>query len=107
MFQINGETDQSFTHEEIRSSSISLGSALTRLGIGKGHVVGIVSPNCPEFLISFLGVASIGAVNTTVNCTYTSGMYIYLILINCLEIILVTFLVICSLDLLLNSSRLN
>ena len=55
--------------------SINVASGLTRLGLGKGDVVGIVSPNCPEFLISFLAVASIGAINTTVNCTYTAGNF--------------------------------
>ncbi|XP_068239420.1 uncharacterized protein [Palaemon carinicauda] len=49
-----------------------LGSALTRLDVTRGDVVAIVSPNCPEFAISFFAVSSIGAVNTTINCTYTA-----------------------------------
>ncbi|XP_047502839.1 4-coumarate--CoA ligase 1-like isoform X1 [Penaeus chinensis] len=69
---INGLTGQSITHGEFQTLSRRLGSALTRLGMKQGDVLGIVSPNCPEFALTFFGVASIGCINTTVNCTYTA-----------------------------------
>ncbi|XP_045602015.1 uncharacterized protein [Procambarus clarkii] len=65
-------TGNSYTFAEFRDLSMRLGSALTRLDIGHGDVVAIVSPNCPEFPIAFFGVASVGAVNTTINSTYTA-----------------------------------
>ncbi|CAL4135274.1 unnamed protein product [Meganyctiphanes norvegica] len=68
---VNGLTGASLTHGEFRDQSIRLASALRRLGLQKGDVVGIVSPNVPEFAIAFLGVAAMGGINTTINCTYT------------------------------------
>ncbi|ROT80532.1 hypothetical protein C7M84_000768 [Penaeus vannamei] len=70
--KVNGLTGQSITHGEFQTLSKRLGSALTRLGMKQGDVLGIVSPNCPEFALTFFGVASIGGINTTVNCTYTA-----------------------------------
>lgn len=44
-----------------------LGNALMARGIQKGDRVGILLPNCPEFLISFFSLAKIGATAVPVN----------------------------------------
>ncbi|KAG0723462.1 putative 4-coumarate--CoA ligase 1 [Chionoecetes opilio] len=67
---VDGISGHSLTHGEFREQCHRLGSALTRLGVTKGDVVGLVSPNCPEFAVTFYGVAAIGAVNTTVSSAY-------------------------------------
>jgi len=59
-----------FPYREIREASLKFGSALTSLGITKGDRVGILSPNCAEFVISFYGISRIGAVVTTINSGY-------------------------------------
>ena len=73
-FQVDGISGHSITHAEFREQCRRLGSALTRLDVTKGDVVGLVSPNCPEFPVTFFGVASIGATVTTVNSTYLAGV---------------------------------
>ncbi|KAK8743688.1 hypothetical protein OTU49_001211, partial [Cherax quadricarinatus] len=69
---VDGVTGASYSFSEFRDKSIRLGSALTRIDISYKDVVAIVAPNCPEFAITFFAVTSIGAINTTINCTYTA-----------------------------------
>ncbi|KAK4303287.1 hypothetical protein Pmani_024672 [Petrolisthes manimaculis] len=69
---VDGMTGVSYTHDEVRSLCMKLGSALTRLDITQGDRVAIVLPNCPEFAFTFMGGVSIGACVTTINCTYTA-----------------------------------
>ncbi|KAK7076224.1 hypothetical protein SK128_028319, partial [Halocaridina rubra] len=69
---VNGLTHESITFGEFRDSCIRLGSALKRLDVAQKDVVALVSPNCPEFVISFFAIGSIGATTTTINCTYTA-----------------------------------
>lgn len=66
-------TGHSITHGEFRDQCFRLGSALTRLDVAKGDVVGLISPNCPEFAITMCGLASIGAITTTVSSAYLAG----------------------------------
>lgn len=81
-FQVDGLSGHSITHAEFREQCHRLGSALTRLDVIKGDVVGLISPNCPEFPVAFFGVASIGATVTTVSSAYLAGV---LRMINCTE----------------------
>ncbi|MFN8469617.1 MAG: AMP-binding protein [Caldilineaceae bacterium] len=43
-----------------------------RRGLKKGDVFAIYSPNLPEYAVAFHAVASLGAINTTVNPLYTA-----------------------------------
>ena len=49
-------------------------SALTRMGFKKGEVMGIVSPNVPEYPIALLGASAVGMPAALVNPIYTPGM---------------------------------
>lgn len=51
------------------------GSALTRMGFSKGDVMGLVSPNVPEFSITVFGAAGVGMPVALVNPTYTAGKF--------------------------------
>src|SRR5689334_169494 len=44
---------QEMTFGELKAQSDKLATALSRLGIGKGDRVGIMLPNCPQYLIGF------------------------------------------------------
>ncbi|KAK2154449.1 hypothetical protein LSH36_269g12037, partial [Paralvinella palmiformis] len=57
---INGETRAKVTHGELQTQTIKLGSAMRRLGFGKGDVMTIISPNCPEFCFVYLAGTAIG-----------------------------------------------
>jgi acyl-CoA synthetase (AMP-forming)/AMP-acid ligase II len=45
--------------------------------VQRGDVVAIHMPNCPEYIIAFQAIASIGAINTTSNPLYTTTELLY------------------------------
>ena len=67
---VDGGTGAVTTHGELRDRVAATATGLTERGIGSGHVVGIYSPNVPDYATAFLGVAQAGATNTTANGLY-------------------------------------
>ena len=65
---VDGE--RTFTFAELDDCSGRFASALAAMGLGKGDIVGILSPNCAEFEIAFFGILKAGATVTTVNSGY-------------------------------------
>jgi long-chain acyl-CoA synthetase len=59
------------TFAEVKTQVDKLATALSRLGIGKGDRVGIMLPNCPQYLISFFAIMRLGAIVANVNPIYT------------------------------------
>jgi len=59
------------TFREVKSRVDRLATALLRLGITKGDRVGIMLPNCPQYLISFFAIVRLGAIVTNINPLYT------------------------------------
>ncbi|MBL8187156.1 MAG: long-chain fatty acid--CoA ligase [Acidobacteria bacterium] len=59
------------TFGEVKSQVDRLASALAKLGITKGDRVGIMLPNCPQYLISFFAIVRLGAIVANVNPIYT------------------------------------
>jgi long-chain acyl-CoA synthetase len=56
---------------ELKEQAEKFATALSRMGIGKGDRVGIMLPNCPQYLISFFAIVRLGAIVTNVNPIYT------------------------------------
>ncbi|KAJ7294796.1 hypothetical protein O6H91_Y231900 [Diphasiastrum complanatum] len=69
---IDGKTGSKYTYADVEASSRKVAAGLVKLGIEKGDVVMLLLPNCPEFVLVFLGVAARGAIATTANpfCTH-------------------------------------
>ena len=63
--------DSQLTFSEIKTQVDKLATALSRLGISKGDRVGIMLPNCPQYLISFFAIVRLGAIVANVNPIYT------------------------------------
>ena len=59
------------TYSEIKSQVDRLATSLAGLGIRKGDRVGIMLPNCPQYLVSFFAIARLGAIVVNVNPLYT------------------------------------
>ena len=62
-----GVTGRSYTYSALADGVNRVAAGLHGRGIRKGDVVGLVSPNIPEFAIVFLAVTQIGAICSTVN----------------------------------------
>ena len=57
---------------EIKKRADGLTAALMRLGMAKGDRVGIMLPNCPQYIIAAFATLQLGAVVVNINPTYTS-----------------------------------
>jgi acyl-CoA synthetase (AMP-forming)/AMP-acid ligase II len=68
---IEAPTGRVVTYSELAKSISRVAGNLAKRGFKKGDVVGILSPNVPEYAMAFHGVASLGGVNTTLNPLYT------------------------------------
>ena len=62
--------DREYTYRQLDRYSDRLGAALLGFGVSKGERVGILAPNCGEFVIAFYGIIKAGAIVTTVNSGY-------------------------------------
>jgi long-chain acyl-CoA synthetase len=59
------------TFLDLKRRSDTLAASLSRIGIGKGERVGIMLPNCPQYVIAAFAVLRLGAVVVNVNPSYT------------------------------------
>jgi len=60
-----------FKFKELKNWSLRFATALHDLGIGKGDMVAILVPNCPQFMIAYFGILRLGAIATTMSPLYT------------------------------------
>ncbi|KAK2706327.1 uncharacterized protein LOC136029917 [Artemia franciscana] len=67
-----GITGRKYCYNQIRQLSVRFGSALIRMGLKKGDVLGVVLPNCPEWAFVFLGSTYVGVTVTPANPAYTA-----------------------------------
>ncbi len=62
-----GVTGSSYTYGELADHIHRVAAGLHAAGIRKGDVVGLVSPNIPQFAVVFFAVVQLGAICSTVN----------------------------------------
>jgi long-chain acyl-CoA synthetase len=60
------------TFIDLKRRSDALAGALAGLGIVKGDRVGIMLPNCPQYIISAFAILRLGAVVVNINPSYTA-----------------------------------
>ena len=66
-----GFLGKQLTFHELKVQADKLATALAQLGIGQGDRVGVMLPNCPQYVISFYAITRLGAIVTNVNPIYT------------------------------------
>jgi len=71
--------DRRLTYDELNKYSNAFSHVLKNLGIVKGDNVSLMLPNIPEFVISYLSVAKLGAVAVTLNVLSTPYELTYLL----------------------------
>ncbi len=62
--------ERRITYGELLNSTEKMAAALSEAGVKKGDRVGLMLPNCPEYVIGFFGAMRIGAVATQINPLY-------------------------------------
>ena len=60
------------TFLELKRRADALAASLARLGIVKGDRVGIMLPNCPQYIFSAFAVLRLGAIVVNINPSYTA-----------------------------------
>ena len=60
------------TYRDLKIRSDWFAAALGRLGIRKGDRVGIMLPNCPQYIIAAFAILRHGAIVVNINPTYTA-----------------------------------
>jgi acyl-CoA synthetase (AMP-forming)/AMP-acid ligase II len=70
---IDVPTGRSVTYSQLVDSIAIVAYNLAQRGFRKGEVIGILSPNCPEYGIAFHATATLGGVVTPINPLYTSN----------------------------------
>ncbi len=65
---IDGE--RSYTFAQLAAYSDRFAAALATLGVAKGDTVGLIAPNCVEFVIAFYAIVKAGGVASTINSGY-------------------------------------
>jgi acyl-CoA synthetase (AMP-forming)/AMP-acid ligase II len=73
------QEDKTLTYRELDEKAQVLAGALLQHGIRKGTHVAVMLPNCPEFLISWVAIAQLGAVMVPVNTAYTGNELYYVL----------------------------
>ncbi len=62
---------QTLTYAELKDRADRFATVLARLGIVKGDRVGIMLPNCPQYVVAVFGILRVGAIVVNVNPLYT------------------------------------
>lgn len=64
------DDEQTFTFDETNRLANRLAHGFASKGIGKGDMVGLLLPNCPEFILLWFGLTKIGAVEVAISDAY-------------------------------------
>ena len=59
--------DQNWTYEELKANVDLLAASLQSLGVKKGDRVALMLPNCPQYIISYYAILTVGAIVVQIN----------------------------------------
>lgn len=59
------------TFSQLRTQVLRMANGLSELGIKKGDRIGLAMPNCPQFVVAYFAVLSIGGIVVNLNPLYT------------------------------------
>ena len=68
---VDGISHEGITYDKLQNDIIKVSSALREMGLSKGDVVTLCSPNCVDYPKLFLATVAAGGIVSTCNPTYT------------------------------------
>ncbi len=74
---VDGVSGRSISYKQLCELTKKMAAGLELRGFKKGDVFATFIPNLPEYAVVFLGVASVGGINTTVNSLYSTADLIH------------------------------
>ncbi|HLZ26311.1 MAG TPA: 4-coumarate--CoA ligase family protein [Chloroflexota bacterium] len=69
---VDGASGRTLTYADLMDAIRRTAAGLAARGFAKGDVLGIYSPNVPDYAVAFHAAASLGGISTTVNPLYTT-----------------------------------
>src|SRR5262249_41635137 len=60
------------TYAELKHRADALAASLAKMGIAKGDRVGLMLPNCPQYIIASFAILRLGAIVVNINPSYTA-----------------------------------
>jgi fatty-acyl-CoA synthase len=66
-----------FTYDEVRARTLATARSLAGLGIGAGDRVGLLMPNCPDFVFAFFAIQLLGGVAVPINTRFRARELAY------------------------------
>lgn len=85
--------DEQMSFAEFGARTRELACAMLARGIRRGSHVGILMPNCPEFLLAYWAAQAIGAVAVPINARYKSSELGYVLGFSDIDILFTTDLI--------------
>ncbi|MFQ5408312.1 MAG: AMP-binding protein [Anaerolineales bacterium] len=74
---IVGRLGAQLTWRQINDLAARFSAGLAAMGLQKGDVVGLLMPNCVQFIVAFFGVLKAGGIVSAANPTYPAGKLAY------------------------------
>jgi fatty-acyl-CoA synthase len=68
-----------FSYAEVRERGLAAARSLAGLGVRRGDRVGLLMPNCPDFVFAFFGIHLLGAVAVPINTRFRARELGYVI----------------------------
>jgi acyl-CoA synthetase (AMP-forming)/AMP-acid ligase II len=65
--------EERHTFAAVAARALAVARSLSALGVGRGDHVGLLLPNCPDFVFAFMGAQLLGAVIVPINTRYRSS----------------------------------
>jgi long-chain acyl-CoA synthetase len=60
------------TFLDLKRRADAFAASLARLGVAKGDRIGIMLPNCPQYIVAAFGILRLGAIVVNINPSYTA-----------------------------------
>lgn len=78
------------TYRDLEAASIAVASSLRALGVGPGDAVGVLMPNCMDFVHAMIGTSMTGALLVPINARLSPRELTYLIPDSGMRVLLIT-----------------
>ena len=71
--------DEKWSYSELKAKVGTFASALQQIGVKKGDRVALMLPNCPQFIVSYYGILTVGGIVVQINPMFTERELNYMI----------------------------
>jgi len=71
--------DRTLTYTEVEAGSNRVANGLEGIGVASGDTVLVMMPNVPEFVLTWIGLGKLGAIQVPVNTAYRGNLLVHVV----------------------------